>query len=305
MSEIPSPLPTEARSIKKDLFKIASKIKSGIKRLKPESVSSKLPEGVEELKVNGVQVLVSGKDGPKLLFLHNAGQVPEGMTEHILQLAPYGQVIAPNIFDLTRAAQRRGITKPSFADLANEISALNLINKGDETGLVTSSMGSAVGWEYTIQNPEDVKWIVAGSAIGWPLKRSLTEWVMAFRKEFLQPPNVPIPDELKKRDPGSGMMMKRFLRHPSSVLKTLKLTTDADQREQLQAISQPVNLIWGKDDNYVPVWAGQAMARSMVNSRLELTSKFNHLWVAVEPEKLTKPAIDRIQSTSTIPTTGK
>ncbi len=273
----------------------------GIKKLTSEgSLPETPPPGVEVAKINGIQVLKSGDKGPNIIFLHNAGQVPLGMTEHIRNLAEAGQVVAPNIFDLIRSLQLRGNENPSFADIANEISRLDILDKKEKTGLVSSSFGGSVAWEYTLQHPQEVEWNVAGSPTGWPLKRSLVEWMVAFVREFILPPRVPIPEDLRKRDPGSGLMVKRFREDPESVVQGLKITMAADQREQMKNITQPVDLLWGRTDNYIPVWTGEKMLELMPNSRLLIVSEYNHLWIAVEPEKLTTPATDRIKAAESI-----
>lgn len=276
----------------------------GFKKI-TESKPAKLPEGIEELRINGIQVLVSGKEGgPNLLFFHNAGQVPEGMTEHILNLAPHGRVIAPNSFDAIRYLQLNGNPNPSFADVANVISNLGVIDKKQKTGVVSSSFGSSFAWEYSVQNPEEVAWNVAGSPTGWPLKRSLIGWMGAFAREFIAPPEVPIPDKLKKRDPGLKFWGKRLLQHPSSLWHGLKLTMNADQKETMEKINTPVDLLWGRTDKYIPPWSTDMVADAFpTNARVNLTyvSPYNHLWMAVQPEQLTDPAVNRARAMPPVP----
>lgn len=268
-----------------------------IYNLDMESSEGKLPEGIAELKINGIQVLISGKDGPNLLFFHNAGQVPAGMTEHILNLAPYGRVIAPNIFDVIRYLQLHGNPHPSFADVANELSNWDIIDKKQPTGNISSSFGASVAWEYSAQNPQEVAWNVAGSPTGYPLKRSLIGWMGAFVREFMLPPAVPMPESLKKRNPGSGRMVKRFFQHPKSVIQGLRLTINPDQRETMRTIKSPVDLLWGRTDRYIPPWSEQMVADVFpTNARLSYVSPYNHLWM-VEAEKLTNPAVERAKVT--------
>lgn len=254
---------------------------------------------VEVAEIDKIQVLKAGKKGPNIIFLHNAGQVPLGMTEHILNLSEVGQVIAPNIFDLIRSLQLRGNGNPTFADIANEIFRLGLLDKKHKTGLVTNSFGSSVGWEYNAQHPQEVEWNVAGSPTGWPLKRSLIEWMAAFVREFKLPPNPKIPENLRKRDPGSGLMVKRFREDPKSVVHGLKLAMNADEREAMKSIKTPVDLFWGRADKYIPPWTKEMVLEVFpINGRLEIVSEYNHLWFAVEPEKLTNPAVVRAKATS-------
>lgn len=147
--------PPEIRMSRRTFFTAAS-IGAGVvlgggayKKLTSWGETPKPPQGIEALDIDGVHVLKSGKEGPNIIFLHNAGQVPLGMTEHIKNLSEAGQVIAPNIFDLIRSLQLRGNKNPSFADVANEIYRLDLLDKRQQTGLVSTSFGASVAWEYT------------------------------------------------------------------------------------------------------------------------------------------------------------
>lgn len=256
--------------------------------------------GVEVSKFSGVEIVSAGKEGSNIILLHPAGQPPLGMKEHVQQLAEVGRVVAPNIFDLIAVLQRRGIQNPSFADIVNEFMGLDILDKRKRTGLVAASIGGQFAWEYTAQKPQEVEFITAGSPTGWPFKRSLSEWIVEFVKEFVWEASTQVPAELKKKDPGAGLFIRQFLKDPASVWHGLKLAMNADSRQEMAGIQQPVDLLWGRKDNYIPFWAGQKMAGLMVNSRLQVVSEHNHMWVNLEPQKLTGPAIQRIQT----PTAG-
>lgn len=251
---------------------------------------------VEVSKVSGVEIVSAGKEGPNIIFLHPAGQPPLGMIEHIGQLGEVGQVFAPNIFDLIAVLQHRGIKNPGFADIVNEFNRLDILDKRQGTGLVAASIGGQFAWEYTAQKPREVDFITAGSPTGWPFKRALSEWIFEFVKEFVWEASTQVPAELKKKDPGPRLFIKQFLKDSKSVWHGLKLAMNADSRQEMAGIQQPVDLLWGRKDNYVPLWTGEKMAKLMVNGRLQVVSEYNHIWVNVEPDKLTDPAIQRIQA---------
>lgn len=242
-----------------------------------------------------VQFLRAGTEGPNILFLHPAGQPPLGMTEVIKQLAEVGQVIAPNMFDLISSLRQRGVKNPTFADIVNEFSSFNLINKRERTGIVAASMGGSFAWEYATRNKQEVDWIVGASVTGWPFKRALTEWAFEFAKEFIWEAKTQVPKELQKKDAGPGLFLRQFRKSPLGILHGLSITMNDDSRQQMADIQQPVDLLWGRKDNYVPLWTGEKMAELMVNSRLEVVSEYNHLWVNLEPNKLTSPAIQRVK----------
>lgn len=253
-----------------------------------------MPEsGVEVASIKGIEIVKAGQEGPNIIFIHPAGQPPLGMEEPIRMLAEAGIVFAPNIFDLIASLQRRGNKNPGFADVVNEFTRLDLLNKREKTGIVGASIGGSFAWEYTVQKPQEVEFITVGSPTGWPFKRSLMGWMAEFMKEFIWEAYTQIPGELRKKDAGPGLFIKQARKDLGSVLHGLKLAMTADDREQMADIKQPVDLLWGARDNYVPVWTGHKMAQLMVNSRLAVVSEYNHLWVNLEPAKLVNPAIQR------------
>lgn len=247
---------------------------------------------IEISQVNGIQVIKAGGEGPNILFLHDAGQPVAGMIRHIRQLAEAGQVVAPNYFDATGKTIREG-KKPSYEDLVYELDRMSLMDKSKPTGIVGVSMGAALGWEYAAQNLQEVAWIVAGSPLGWPLHRSLFGWLKEFA--ILTHKINQIPAEQKKLDPGITELFKQFKKDPRGVLGGLKLATTTDSRAQMASISAPVDLLWGKNDNYTPYWMGENMRNIMLNARLAVVSEYPHYWYQFEPQKLTIPAIQRIR----------
>ena len=248
---------------------------------------------IEVGEINGIQVVKAGKEGPNILLLHPAGQPPLEMGEHLQQLSEAGQVYAPNIYDLIASLRRRGNKNPSFADVVNEFSKLDLINKHAKTGLVAASFGGSFAWEYAFQNPKEVDFITAGSPTGIPLHRSLFWWVSEFLKEYVWEHTTQVPRDLRKKDPGPKSFIRQMLRNFPAVMHGLKLAMVDDAREKLSNIQQPVDLLWGRKDNYIPLHTGVDMQNLLPNARLEVVSEYNHNWFMYEPAKLTSPTVQK------------
>lgn len=244
---------------------------------------------IETRRISGIQVVCAGQEGPNIIFLHPAGQPPLGMKEHIEQLAPYGRVVAPNLFDLVASCIRRGIKKPTFDDLGHEFSRLEVTSQDARTGLVAASFGGSFAWRYAAENPQAVDWVVAGSPTGWPLGRSRRGWIIEFIKmmhNFTQ-----APAELRKRDAGSKLFIRQAVRNPRAVFQGLVMAAKANDREVLGAVGAPVELLWGRKDTFIPVEAGRKMKLLLHHASFKEVSEYGHLWFCLEPEKLTAPAI--------------
>lgn len=244
---------------------------------------------IEIHRINGIQIVCAGQEGPNVIFLHPAGQPPLGMREHIEQLAPYGRVIAPNIYDLVASCVQKGIKKPTFDDLGHEFSRLEIFSQNARTGLVAASFGGSFAWRYAAEHRQEVDWVVAGSPTGWPLRRSLEGWFIEFIKmmgNFYQ-----APAELKMRDAGPRFFIKQTIKNRGAVYRGLVMAAQANDTEVLGAVGAPVELLWGRKDTFIPAEGGHRMQLLLQCASFKEVSEYGHLWFCLEPEKLTAPAI--------------
>lgn len=252
-----------------------------------------MANSVEIGEVNGIQIVKAGTEGPNILFLHDSGQPPAGMTRQILQLAEVGQVYAPNLFDIAGLLTRKNI-RPDYEDMVYEFNQLKLLNRRYKTGIVGVSLGAAFGWEYAAQRPQEIEWITTGSALGWPLRRSLADWLVEFVRVSVQ--TARIPEEIRSRDAGTKLIKQQFRKDPRSVLEGFRLAMNSDSREQLKVLQSPVDLLWGRNDRFTPIWSGEKMKATLAHARLGEVSDYYHYWYQFEPEKLTGPAVEKAKT---------
>lgn len=248
---------------------------------------------IELSEVSGVQIVKAGTEGPNILFLHDSGQPPAGMKRHLRQLAEAGKVIAPNLFDLASNLRHKGIA-PSLEDIVYELDQLDLIDRQQRTGIVAVSVGAGFAWEYAAQKPKKVDWIITGSPLGYPLHRSLFSWLVEFIRVSRQ--TSTIPEELNT-DEGLVELKRNFKKDPRAVLDIWKMAINMDCQEQLKTIKSPVDLLWGENDNFTPIWSGEKMSTLLPQARLEVVSKYYHYWYQFEPRKLINPAIQQAKTT--------
>lgn len=245
---------------------------------------------IEITEVNGIQIVRAGKEGPNILFLHDSGQPPAGMKRQISQLAEGGKVIAPNLFDIASVLRSKGIM-PSFEDMVYKFDQLDLVDRRHKTGIVAVSLGAGFAWEYAAQKPQEVDWITAGSPLGWPLHRSLFEWLTEFIRVSIQTSRIP--SEIRNRDEGTTLIKKQLRKDPRGVLDVFRLAMNMDSREQMRNSQSPVDLLWGRNDHFTPFWSGKKIKGLLPNARLEEVSDYYHYWYQFEPKKLTDPATQR------------
>ena len=208
-----------------------------------------------------------------------------------------GEVWAPSLFDLIASCQHRGIKSPTIGDMVNEFSSLELMNRNKKTGLVTDSWGADFGWEYAARNRREVEWMVAASPTGWPLGRSLTDWIPEFIRMMYDASRTP--QEIQKNDAGTDPLMQQFRKDKASVLHgILNLAANSDSRDVFPRVETSVVMLRGVKDRYIPLYSTQRIAASLSHAGVAIVSPHGHLWPGFDREQLIRPVVQLARSTS-------
>jgi pimeloyl-ACP methyl ester carboxylesterase len=143
------------------------------------------------------------------------------------------------------------------------------------------SMGGWIALKFTLDHPEKVRRLVVNDSAGLVFEAGFGPEVFVPRTvrevetlfSLLEPKAGPMPGfvarDLIRRTQKNGWVVQRAV---SSML-TRKDLLDG----KLGAIKQPVLIVWGADDNLIPVSSGYDMAKAMPQSDLEIFQGCGHL----------------------------
>jgi pimeloyl-ACP methyl ester carboxylesterase len=143
------------------------------------------------------------------------------------------------------------------------------------------SMGGWIALKFTLDHPEKVRRLVVNDSAGLVFQAGFgpdvfvprTEKQVAVLYSLLEPKAGPMPAfvarDVVRRTDKNGWVVQRAV---SSML-TRKDLLDG----KLGGIKQPVLIVWGADDNLIPVSSGYDMAKAMPQSDLEVFQGCGHL----------------------------
>jgi pimeloyl-ACP methyl ester carboxylesterase len=245
--------------------------------------------------------LVEGEGFP-LILLHGAGGSGSGWLTNIGELSTRFRVYAPDLpgHGRTDKAPSGKYIFPDFQKFVSDImSELNI----DRAHLVGHSLGGAVALRMAIDLPTRVGKLVLISSAG--LGRQINPVVclasIPYLGEFLASLQVPpdVKEYARKVRSASwntthitGELLENLYeveQTPGQYKTTLKiLRTFVNWRGQkpevhapilqaLPSITAPTLVIWGRQDNFLPLKHGELAASRLPNVRLEVFDKCGHL----------------------------
>jgi pimeloyl-ACP methyl ester carboxylesterase len=143
------------------------------------------------------------------------------------------------------------------------------------------SMGGWIALKFTLEHPDKVRRLVVNDSAGLVFHAGFGPEVFVPKNEqdvkalytLLEPKASPMPSfvarDLTRRMKTNGWVIQRAV---NSML-TMQDLLDG----KLGGIKQPVLIVWGADDNLIPVSSGYDMAKAMPQSDLEIFEGCGHL----------------------------
>jgi pimeloyl-ACP methyl ester carboxylesterase len=274
---------------------------------------------LHQVEVRGCRInyvdLGSG-EMPDAVFIHGLGGNWQNWLESIPRLAQDRRVVALDLPGFGESAMPAGkISISACGEVVVDFArAVGIEEPADVIG---NSMGGFIAAEIGISHPEFARRIVLCSAAGISITNLKRQPVLTSARIAAAITNLTLTraEEMAKRPGLRHIAMAYVFRHPSRIapdlayqvltgagkpafIDALAALTDYDFRDRLDDLKVPVLLVWGEDDNLVPVKDADEFERLIPNARkvvlddtghvpmLERPSAFNDLVVEflAEPE---------------------
>ena len=176
--------------------------------------------------------------------------------------------------------------------------------KVDDFYLVGNSLGGNIAWEYAAAYPEKVEKLVLVDASGLPTNKP-QPWIFKMAKTpivnslFLYlTPKMVIKDNMKQvYEDDSKITDELITRYHEMALRTgnrqafidrAKIDFNLEEKtklEKLKSIKTQTLLIWGKEDNWIPLDNGQRMHKALPNSKLVVIENSGHVPMEENPKE--------------------
>ncbi len=184
--------------------------------------------------------------------------------------------------------------------------------KIDTCYLVGNSLGGNIAWNYTSDYPDRVKKLILIDASGYSSNRKKSPW--AFRLARTPVLNAVVryvtPRSLFKKnleavyfddqkiteeliDRYYDMMLREGNRQAFIDRVKMPAVTDIDK---LKTIKTETLVIWGADDEWIPVSNGQKFVRDLPNAKLVVIEDTGHVPMEESPEESLQVVLDFFKS---------
>jgi pimeloyl-ACP methyl ester carboxylesterase len=248
-----------------------------------------------ELVVDGIPLHVAeAGTGPALLLVHGLGVSHETWEPTLRTFASRWRVIAPDLPGHGRSGKPDAPYTVDF--FAGVLRSLGRALGVEEAVVVGNSMGGRIALELAIHYPRFTRALVLaapassfprafgpmvalGSGLASPrLMRHVLPWAQG---QCFHDPGHPA------RATHCALVAARLAhedwpQHVRAILRSL-VGVVAAERPALETVTQPVLIVWGRDDRLLPAPLAQPLRRAMPHARLVMLSRCGHLPMLEQP----------------------
>jgi pimeloyl-ACP methyl ester carboxylesterase len=257
---------------------------------------------VHDARVNYVEM----GDGPPVVFIHGLAGCWQNWLENIPRFAERHRVIAVDLSGFGHSElPREEISIPGYGRFIDAFLGKIGIEKAT---LVGNSMGGFIAAETAISHPSRVEKLVLVSAAGGPALRERNDAsqarVMRAARMFAPIAAAAIArrEHLIRRPRLRRMLLLKIARHPELIepelcyevasgggkpgfLAALQAILDYDFEDRIPEISCPALIIWGRNDEIVPVEDAYEYERLIPGSRKVIFEDTGHVPMVERPER--------------------
>jgi pimeloyl-ACP methyl ester carboxylesterase len=257
--------------------------------------------------------------GPTLVLLHGVGSSLHTWDDWVERLAPHYRIIRIDLpgHGLTGSdpSIKRYQTPYMIDKLEKFLNQLNI----DDIYLAGNSWGGYISWNYALHRPDRVKKLVLLDAVGFPQNMpffmnlaalpGIGELNGVMMPKFITDMNIKaafgdadkVTDELQQR------YFDLTMRHGNregliNVLRTLKeQLNNSNLGDRVKEIQIPTLLMWGDQDEWVPLIIMQQFEQALPNSQSIVYEGIGHLPMEELPIQTSRDAHGFLTLGKTVP----
>ena len=251
------------------------------------------------MALNGMQVHYRDEgDGDVILLIHGTGSSLHTWEKWAQGLIKSYRVIRLDLpaYGLTGKDPKKRYTSKDYVDLINDFMTQLEINKFHLAG---NSLGGLVSWLYASYHPDKVNKLILIDPSGFPSKKIPTVIHMAKTPvvnmliRYITPKSF-IKKNLEEVYYNHDLITTKNLNRYYEITLTEGNRTafidrakieQEDYSERLDLIVNPTLILWGANDNWIPVKNAQRFKEKIENSKVVIMNETGHIPMEEKPNE--------------------
>ena len=256
------------------------------------------------VQIDGMQVHYRDEgQGMPIVLVHGTAASLHTWDDWTSELTKTNRVIRMDLpaFGLTGPNETRDYSIKSYTQFMDDfITKIEI----DSFHLAGNSLGGNIAWNYALEHPHKVQKLVLVDASGLPTGKPkpwifkmanipvLNTGFLYYTPKFLIEKNIKevYADDSKITDELLTRYHKMALREGNrqAFVDRAKLDFKQDSLstiERLKSIQNPTLIIWGEQDDWIPLTCGKAMNENIPNSTLKVLKNSGHVPMEENPKE--------------------
>lgn len=244
------------------------------------------------------------QDGPVLVLIHGSNASLHTWEQWVGILGKDYRIISLDL-------PGHGLTGNNPAGVYDSASCVRVVDRlltklnVDKAVIGGNSMGGGVSWAYALEHPEKVEAVLLVDASGQPYARSgntplgfrlMRMPVIKEAARFIAPRSIfesSVKTSMSVQSEIDDKLINRYWelnRYPGNRNATMQRFSSSKSmvpgtKERLSTIKVPVLILWGAQDNLIPVTAAKWFAEAMPQAKLIIYPNVGHVPMEEIPQK--------------------
>jgi pimeloyl-ACP methyl ester carboxylesterase len=236
------------------------------------------------------------RDGPVIVLIHGSNSSLHTWEPWVKRLGGQYRIVSLDLpgHGLTGTHPGGDYDYPIFVDVVDKV----LVKLGiDRATIGGNSMGGGVTWMYALAHPEKVEAMILVDAAGaprWQARKAPIGFRIARMPVLRDIAKIITPRSMVESSFQTSVSVKsvatpaaidrywELLRYPGNRAATIKRFSYTHNnhpaiREKLGALKIPTLILWGEEDNLIPVKSAEWFAETIPGSKLIIYPKVGHI----------------------------
>lgn len=256
------------------------------------------------------------RDGPALLLIHGSNASLQTWEPWVARLKDRYRIVSLDLpgHGLTGADPLHDYSTARYVEIVEQVAAAEGLTHFTIFG---NSMGGWVAWSYATTHKDQIERLVLVDA-SHPYETERADLPLALRiattpgireiaatitpRWLLEMSLKPAVYDPKVMTPAMVDRYWELLRYPGNRTATIdRFAGPPDKAPAMGALDVPALVLWGREDQFIPVAAAEWFRGRLPNGRVVILDRIGHVGMEEDPDRSLAPVLEFLAQTTTVP----